>query len=214
MPRVKLCEYDRAVATRLNFGLGMSEQSVRAGDFDVSKAEKPALDAALPALYQELRRIAKEYLSRERAGHTLQPTALVHEAYLRLVEQHKIDWSCRAQALGIAAHMMRRILVNYAVARNARKRDAGLRLTAEPVDMAETRPFELEELDFALNRLAEIDARQARIVELRFFSGLTVEETASAVGASAKTVTREWRTARLWLTRELDRRKGGPAHPA
>jgi RNA polymerase sigma-70 factor, ECF subfamily len=192
----------------------MCKQSGRAGDSDVSKTERPALDAALPALYQELRRIAKEYLSRERPGHTLQPTALVHEAYLRLIQQHKIDWSCRAQVLGIAAHMMRRILVNYAAARNARKRGAGLRLTAEPPDVAEMRPLELEELDLALNRLEEIDPRQARIVELRFFSGLTVEETASAVDVSPKTVKREWRTARLWLARELDRRKGGPLHRA
>jgi RNA polymerase sigma-70 factor (ECF subfamily) len=192
----------------------MSEQSGRAGDFGVSNAERPALDAALPALYQELRRIAKEYLSRERPGHTLQPTALVHEAYLRLIQQHKIDWSCRAQALGIAAHMMRRILVNYAVARKAEKRGAGLRVTAEPADVAEMRPLELEELDLALSRLEEIDPRQARIVELRFFSGLTVEETASAVDVSTKTVKREWKTARLWLARELDGRKGGPPHPA
>jgi RNA polymerase sigma-70 factor, ECF subfamily len=188
----------------------MSEQSGRAGDSNVSKAERPEVDAALPALYQELRRIAKEYLSRERVGHTLQPTALVHEAYLRLIEQHKIDWSCRAQVLGIAAHMMRRILVNYAVARNAEKRGAALRLTAEAPDAGEMRPLELQELDLALNRLEEIDPRQARIVELRFFSGLTVEETASAVDISPKTVKREWRTARLWLARELDRRKGGP----
>jgi RNA polymerase sigma-70 factor, ECF subfamily len=188
----------------------MSEQSGTAGDSNVSKAERPEVDAALPALYQELRRIAKEYLSRERVGHTLQPTALVHEAYLRLIEQHKIDWSCRAQVLGIAAHMMRRILVNYAVARNAEKRGAALRLTAEAPDIGQMRPLELQELDLALNRLEEIDPRQARIVELRFFSGLTVEETASAVDISPKTVKREWRTARLWLARELDRRKGGP----
>jgi len=192
----------------------MSEQSGRTGDFGVSKTERPALDAALPALYQELRRIAKEYLSRERPDHTLQPTALVHEAYLRLIQQHKIDWSCRAQVLGIAARMMRRILVNYAVARSAGKRGTGFRITAEPPDMGETRPFELEELDLALNRLEEIDARQARIVELRFFSGLTVEETASAVDVSPNTVKREWRTARLWLARELEGRKGGPPHSA
>jgi RNA polymerase sigma-70 factor, ECF subfamily len=192
----------------------MSEQRGRAGDFDISKAERPALDAALPALYQELRRIAKEYLSRERPGHTLQPTALVHEAYLRLIQQHKIDWSCRAQVLGIAAHMMRRILVNYAVARNAEKRGAALRLTAEGPDIGGMRPMELQDLDLALNRLEEIDPRQARIVELRFFSGLTVEETASAVDVSPKTVKREWRTAKLWLARELGRQRGVSPHPA
>lgn len=192
----------------------MPEQSSRAGDFDASKVGRLAVDAALPALYQELRRIAKEYLSRERPGHTLQPTALVHEAYLRLIQQHKIDWSCRAQVLGIAAHMMRRILVNYAVGRSAQKRGTGLRVTAEPPDIGEMRPFELQELDLALNRLEEIDPRQARIVELRFFSGLTVEETASAVDVSPKTVKREWRTARLWLARELEGRKSGPPYSA
>jgi RNA polymerase sigma-70 factor (ECF subfamily) len=188
----------------------MSEQSGRTKDCDILKAERPALDAALPALYQELRRIAKEYLSRERQDHTLQPTALVHEAYLRLVQQQKIDWSCRAQVLGIAARMMRRILVNYAIARSTEKRGAGLRITAEPADAAELRPLELEQLDLALDRLEQIDPRQARIVELRFFSGLTVEETASAVDASPRTVKREWRTARLWLARELYGQRGGP----
>ncbi|MFL6353212.1 MAG: ECF-type sigma factor [Bryobacteraceae bacterium] len=190
----------------------MSEHSSRASEFDVLKAERPAVDAALPALYQELRRLAREYLSRERPEHTLQPTALVHEAYLRLIQQHKVDWSCRAQVLGIAARMMRRILVNYAIARSAEKRGAGLLVTAEAPEAGEMRPLELEELDLALNRLEQIDPRQARIVELRFFSGLSVEETASAIDVSPKTVKREWRTARLWLARELDGRKGGPPH--
>jgi RNA polymerase sigma-70 factor (ECF subfamily) len=190
----------------------MSEQSGPTKDFDILRAGRPAVDAALPALYHELRRIAKEYLSRERPDHTLQPTALVHEAYLRLIQQHKIDWSCRKQVLGIAARMMRRILVNYAIARSAEKRGAGLRVTAEPPDAAEMRPLELEQLDLALDRLEQIDPRQARIVELRFFSGLSVEETASAVDVSPRTVKREWRTARLWLARELDGRKGGSPH--
>jgi RNA polymerase sigma-70 factor, ECF subfamily len=190
----------------------MSEQSGRTNDFDILRAERPAVDAALPALYQELRRIAKEYLSRERQDHTLQPTALVHEAYLRLIQQHKIDWTCRAQVLGIAARMMRRILVNYAIARSTEKRGASLRVTADPPDAADIRPLELEELDLALDRLEQIDPRQARIVELRFFSGLTVEETALAVDASPRTVKREWKTARLWLARELDGRRGGPSH--
>lgn len=190
----------------------MSEESGPTTEFDISKAERPVVDAALPALYHELRRIAREYLSRERPNHTLQPTALVHEAYLRLIQQHKIDWSCRAQVLGVAARMMRRILVNYAIARGAEKRGAGLRVTLEPPDAVEMRPLELEELDLALDRLEQIDPRQARIVELRFFSGLTVEETALAIDVSPRTVKREWRTARLWLARELDGRKGGPPH--
>jgi RNA polymerase sigma-70 factor (ECF subfamily) len=191
----------------------MSEQNGRPGNLDVLKADAPALDAAMPALYQELRRMAKQYLSRERPDHTLQPTALVHEAYLRLIQQHKIDWSCRTQVLGVAAHMMRRILVNYAVARGAQKRGASLRVEdPHAVEMAETRALEIEYLDSALNRLEEIDPRQARIVELRFFSGLTVEETATAIEVSPETVKREWRTARLWLARELEGRKNGTPH--
>ncbi len=184
----------------------MSDQNGLTQDFKAGNTGSSAVDAALPAMYHELRRIAREYLSRERSDHTLQPTALVHEAYLRLVQQNKIDWSCRAQVLGIAARMMRRILVNHAVARSAQKRGAALCvITSEPADAAEMRPLELQELDAALTRLEEIDARQAQVVELRFFSGLTIEETASVVGVSPETVKREWRTARLWLARELDR---------
>ncbi len=181
----------------------MSKQDEGTRPSGVIKADRTAIDAAMPALYQELRRIAKEYLSSERQGHTLQPTALVHEAYLRLIQQNKIDWSCRAQVLGIASRMMRRILVNYAVARSARKRGTALQITTAEPDAADMRPVAIEDLDLALNRLEGMDARQAQIVELRFFSGLTIEETASVVGVSADTVKREWRTAKLWLAREL-----------
>ncbi|MGA8029837.1 MAG: ECF-type sigma factor [Bryobacteraceae bacterium] len=187
----------------------MSEPHEPRQETDGSKSRRPAVDSAVPAMYQELRRIAKQYLRGERPDHTLQPTALVHEAYLRLVQQHKIDWTCRAQVLGVAARMMRRILVNYAVAHNAQKRGAALCVTSSQPDIADMRPLEIEELDSALNRLEEIDPRQAHIVELRFFSGLTIEETASVVEVSPETVKREWRTARLWLARELDGRKGG-----
>ena len=190
----------------------MSEQNARAADFELVKTDIPAVDAAMPALYQELRRMAKQYLSHERPDHTLQPTALVHEAYLRLIQQQKVDWSSRTQVLGVAAHMMRRILVNYAVARGAQKRGAALRVDDADADIAETRALEIEYLDMALNRLEEIDPRQARIVELRFFSGLTVEETAVAIAVSPETVKREWKTARLWLARELEGRKGGTPH--
>ena len=183
----------------------MPEQKAPTRDLDAYRAARPDLDAAMPVLYQELRRIAKDYLSRERSDHTLQPTALVHEAYLRLVEQHKIDWSCRAQVLGVAARMMRRILVNYAIARGAQKRGAALVVTLADPEVADMRALELEDLDLALNRLEEIDPRQAQIVELRFFSGLTVEEAASVIEVSPETVKREWRTARLWLARELAR---------
>jgi len=172
---------------------------LRAGD-------KTVLDSLVPALYAELHRIAEACLGSERPDHTLQPTALVHEAYLRLLGQHHLDWSCRNQVLGLAARMMRRILVNYALARNAHKRGGGAFFV--PLDdrlelMEKKGPLEIGSLDLALNRLEEIDERQARIVELRFFSGLSLEDTASALEVSPATVKREWRTARLWLAREL-----------
>jgi RNA polymerase sigma factor (TIGR02999 family) len=166
---------------------------------------KPAIDAAVPALYHELRRIARDYLSAERRDHTLQPTALVHEAYLRLLEQHKIDWASREQVLGIAARMMRRILVNYALARKSQKRGAALMVTTTIPDFAEASGLHMHNLDAALTKLEEIDPRQARIVELRFFSGLTVDETAKMLDISSDKVKREWRTARLWLAKELER---------
>jgi RNA polymerase sigma factor (TIGR02999 family) len=189
----------------------MPDPSAHAKDANTTESSKSALDAALPDLYQELRRIAREYLSRERPNHTLQSTALVHEAYLRLVQQHKVDWSSRAQVLGIAAHMMRRILVNYAISRSAQKRGAGLRITSSEPEAAPLNNRELYELHEALERLETLDVRQAKIVELRFFGGLTVEETAAVVGFSPETVKREWKTARLWLTRELDAAQRG--HP-
>lgn len=166
---------------------------------------KPAVDEAVPALYQELRRIARDYLSSERPDHTLQPTALVHEAYIRLLDQQKIDWTSREQVLGIAARMMRRILVNYAIARKSQKRGAALLVATTQPDFADSRGFDMQDLDAALARLEGIDPRQARIVELRFFSGLTIEETAVMLSISPDTVKREWRTARLWLAKELER---------
>jgi len=170
---------------------------LRAGD-------KAALDAVLPALYTELHRIAEACLSGERPDHTLQPTALVHEAYLRLLGQYQVDWSCRPQILGLAARMMRRILVNHAEARNAQKR-GGFRIPLDDqLELMESGQLDVQSLDLALNRLEAIDERQARIVELRFFSGLSVEDTATAMELSTATIKREWRTARLWLVRELD----------
>jgi RNA polymerase sigma factor (TIGR02999 family) len=168
--------------------------------------DKAAIDALMPALYSELHNVAQAFLARERPDHTLQPTALVHEAYLRLIGQRNVDWSCRAQVLGLAASMMRRILVNYAEARHAQKRDGGVRVPMDDdLDRLSTGEIEIHSLDDALNRLEQLDARQARIVELRFFSGLTVEDTASVLNVSTATVKREWRTARLWLAREFAR---------
>jgi RNA polymerase sigma-70 factor, ECF subfamily len=179
-------------------------------DFDAALAglragDKAALDAVLPALYAELRRIAEACLAGERPDHTLQPTALVHEAYMRLLGQHHVDWSCRPQVLGLAARMMRRILVNHAEARNAQKRGGGFRIPLDDqLELMESGQLDVQSLDLALNRLEAIDERQARIVELRFFSGLSVEDTAAAMEVSTATIKREWRTARLWLVRELD----------
>ncbi len=167
---------------------------------------KAALDAVMPALYAELHRMAAACLAHERPRHTLQPTALVNEAYLRLLGQYRVDWSCRPQVLGLAAGMMRRILVNYAEARHAQKRGCGLQITLDDrLALADSRQIDIRSLDVALTKLEQIDARQSRIVELRFFSGLSVEETATALDISAATVKREWKTARLWLVREIAR---------
>ncbi|HKF42343.1 MAG TPA: sigma-70 family RNA polymerase sigma factor [Thermoanaerobaculia bacterium] len=164
-----------------------------------------ALEELMPIVYGELRRLAAHYLQIERSGHTLQPTALVHEAYLRLVDQKNVAWQNRAHFFGIAAQMMRRILVDHARRRAAQKRDAAAyRLDLEDPGRPADREPELLAVHEALTELERLDARQARIVELRFFGGLSVEETAEAAGVSTATVKREWRTARAWLRRELD----------
>src|SRR6476620_239253 len=159
--------------------------------------DREAMDRLMPIVYDELRRLAAGYLRGERPGHTLQPTALVHEAYLRLVRQDRVEWQNRAHFFGIAASMMRRVLVDHARRRQAEKRDAGgFRLTLQLGEAFEAaRDPELRELDQALGRLERLDADQARVVELRFFGGLTVEETAVVLGISTAAVKREWRTA-------------------
>lgn len=166
--------------------------------------DRRALDTLMPVLYDELHRLAGALLSRERPDHTLQPTALVNEAYLRLIGQYRVDWSCRAQIVGLAATMMRRILVKYAQNRNAQKRDWGNRIPLDDdLELTSNGKPDTLAVDAALNRLEEIDPKQARIVELRFFSGLTVEETAAVMALSPATVKREWKIARLWLMREM-----------
>ena len=160
-------------------------------------------DHLLPVVYAELRRLAASYLRRERPGHTLQPTALVHEAYVRLIDQRRIDWSNRAQFMGLAAVMMRRILVNHARDRVADKRGGGaehvpLTLAGEGIGAVEVSLLDLHE---ALNDLAETDPRKAQIVELKFFGGLTTEEIAETIGLSVATVERDWKFARAWLYR-------------
>jgi RNA polymerase sigma-70 factor (ECF subfamily) len=170
---------------------------------DIPSEDGP--DELLPVVYNELRRLAASYLSRERPGHTLQPTALVHEAYLRLLDQRQIDWANRAQFVGLAAVMMRRILVNHARDRVAGKRGGGaehvpLTLAGEGIGAPEVNLLDLHE---ALNQLTELDPRKGRIVELKFFGGLTTEEIAQTMELSSATVERDWKFARAWLYRAM-----------
>lgn len=171
-----------------------------------SKGNERALDQLMPLVYAELHRLASTYLSRERSDHTLQPTALVNEAYLRLIDQTSVAWQNRSQFFGIAAQMMRRILVNHARDRHADKRGGPdiLRVSLDDaISFLEERDVNLVSLDEALTRLEEMDQRQSQIVELRFFGGLTIEEVAAQLHTSPATVKREWSTAKLWLLREL-----------
>ncbi len=168
-----------------------------------SGGDREALERLMPVVYAELRRLAAAHLRSERPDHTLQPTALVHEAYLRLQGQRSVEWANRGHFFGIAARIMRRILVDHARRRRALKRDAAaLHLAAAEPEAPDQAP-ELIALDTALTSLEKLDPQQARVVELRFFGGMTVEETAEATGISTATVKREWRTARAWLRREI-----------
>jgi RNA polymerase sigma factor (TIGR02999 family) len=166
--------------------------------------DEEASQALVPLVYQELRRLARRYLQRERPDHTLQSTALVHEAYLRLCRQKPAHFENRAHLLAVSAQLMKQILVEHARRRRAAKREGGYKVTldgAEP--LLKERTVDLVALDDALQNLARLDPRQSQIVELRFFGGLTVEETAEALKISATTVKREWTTARLWLRHEM-----------
>ncbi|MCA1814927.1 MAG: sigma-70 family RNA polymerase sigma factor [Acidobacteria bacterium] len=167
----------------------------------LTDGDRAVLDELLPLIYGELRRVAAGYLRRESPGHTLQPTALVHEAYLRMVDQTQVRWQNRAHFLGVAAQMMRRILVDHARSRQAEKRGGALPKLSldENIDVSDERAAELVALDEALKKLAEIDPEKSRLVELRFFGGLSVEETAEVLGVSAPTVKRHWRMAKAWL---------------
>ena len=163
-----------------------------------------ALEQLLPLVYDELKRLAARQLRSERSDHTLQTTGLVHEAYLKLIDQRRTTWQNRAHFFGIASQAMRRILVDHARRRGARKRSGGHPVTLDD-DLAATGPESDDVLavDAALERLAELDPRQARLVELRYFAGLTIEETAEALAISPATVKREWLSAKAWLQREL-----------
>ena len=169
-----------------------------------SDGDLDARDRLIPLVYGELRRLAAGHLRRERQGHTLQPTALVHEAFLRLMGQDRTNWQSRRQFFSIASHVMRRFLVDRARARHAGKR-SGLwsRVTLAGLPASSQPDVSVIDLDRALTRLAEIDDRKSRIAELRFFAGLSLQETADAVGVSRATAERDWQVARAWLFREL-----------
>jgi RNA polymerase sigma-70 factor (ECF subfamily) len=176
---------------------------------DSSNGDEHARERMLPLVYEELRRIAGGYMSGERRDHTLQPTALVHEAYLRLIDQRCVDWKNRAQFVGVAATMMRRILLNHARDRAAAKRGGGARpLSIDVAAAAFSQPeLEMIALHDALDRLSAIDARKGQVVELKFFGGLTAAEIAEVMQLSVATIEREWSFARAWLTEALS---GGP----
>lgn len=170
-----------------------------------SSGDRQAPARLMPFVYDELRRQARNYLAKEREAHTLQPTALVHEAYLRLVDQTRISWQNRAHFYGVASSMMRRVLIDHARAHTREKRGgAAVRLSIEDVQIPlEQRAADLVALDEALDELAKFDERKCRIIEMRFFGGLSDEEIAEVLGVSTRTVLRDWKTARLWLYREL-----------
>lgn len=169
--------------------------------------DRAALDRLMPLVYQELRRLAHQQMRRERGGDTLQTTALVNEAYLRLVDYERVKARDRSHFLGIAAQAMRRILIERARIRRSNKRGSNpQRLSLEEVaDVADERAADLLALDEALQTLSNIDPRKAQLVELRYFGGLTIEEAANVLGVSTPTVERDWRTARIWLHREISR---------
>jgi len=170
-----------------------------------------ARDDLLPLVYDELRRIAARFLRRERPGHTLQPTALVHEAYLRLIDQQRVDWRNRAQFVGLAAVMMRRVLVNHARNRSTAKRGGGEQVPLPMATVAfETPQVEVLAIHQALDRLSALDARKSQVVELKFFGGLTTEEIAEVLQISPATIERDWTFARAWL---YDAIAAGEARP-
>jgi RNA polymerase sigma factor (TIGR02999 family) len=185
----------------------MADRDVTTLLADWRRGDRSALDELTPLVYAELRRLAASYMKYERPDHTLQSTALVHEAYLRLVGGVEVDWENRSHFFGIAAQIVRRILVDHARAAKAAKRGSGVITLSlsEELNPAGKRDPELIALDDALNALAVIDPRQAQIVEMRFFAGLNVDETAEAMTISPATVKREWASAKAWLYRELSR---------
>jgi RNA polymerase sigma factor (TIGR02999 family) len=174
-----------------------------------SDGDTGALDSLIPLVYDDLRRLAHHYLRSERAGHTLQTTALAHEAYFRLASQKKVDWQNRGHFFAVCAKIMRRILVDYARSRGSAKREGEVKKTllSDADVLSQQRPPDIVAVDEALKELEAIDPRKSEVVELRFFGGLTIAETAQILKVSHATVEREWSTARAWLFRELSRGK-------
>ena len=198
----------RRVLAALGTEVGVQDSSNPVTDLLVRwrEGDRQALDSLMPLVYVELRRLAHHYLQRERSDHTLQSTALVHEAFLRLAGQNPPQWQNRAHFFGIAAHVMRQILVEYARAHSAVKRGGAgaCKLTLdEALDFSKKVDVDVIALDGALDRLSELDPQQSRIVELRFFAGLTIEDTSEVMGISPATVKRDWTSARAWLHREI-----------
>lgn len=173
---------------------------------DWSGGDANAAERLMPFVYDELRRLARGFLFKERAGHTLQPTALVNEAYLRLVDQTRVNWQNRAHFYGIASSMMRRVLIDHARAHATEKRGgAAIHLSLDDLQIPlEQRASDLVALDEALEKLAQFDERKCKVVEMRFFAGLKDEEIAEVLGVTTRTVLRDWKKARLWLYRELN----------
>ena len=192
--------------------MSTSPQAVTQLLVDWGNGDRQALEKLTPLVYQELKRLATRYLRRERREHTLQSTALVHEAWLRLIDQNHVHWQNRAQFFGIAAEMIRRILIDHARNRQAAKRgDGAIKLSLdEALGAPDRRDFDLVALDDALKDLAKLDPKQGQLVELRFFAGLSIEESAEVLGVSPATVKREWAVAKAWLYRELSARGHRP----
>ena len=183
----------------------MGDPAITQALVELARGDTGAQDRLFPLVYEALRDLARRELRRERPDHTLSATALVHEAYLKLVQLDRIDWKGRAHFFGVCAPVMRQVLISHARARNAAKRGSGAARVplTDAMAFAEERPGELLALDEALGRLEALSPRQARVVEARFFAGMTVEETAATLDLSPATVKREWTAARAWLNREL-----------
>jgi RNA polymerase sigma factor (TIGR02999 family) len=177
---------------------------------DWSKGDKAAFDRLIPVVHAELRRLARNYMARENPGHTLQTSALINEAYIRLVDQQSVPWQNRAHFFGVAAQVMRHILIDHARSHRFAKRGGGARKVPleEALAITDQRADELIAMDDALTYLATLDPRKSKLIELRFFGGLSIEETAEAMEVSPITVTREWRSAKAWLHREMSKTRG------